>query len=249
MTTNSTAIKPFCFQFFFFSFFSCQFTVHSDLGRVVHAIIREFEKCSPSSWPSSNRPSLSPLQTNTSPKSSQDPSNQHQPRFQSNIPELSTLTVDELRALNTDEACLNDFVDEIDVVQRIQNDLDQLIGDVECLAKENMSREQHLLQLRTNVESKLTQFRQHGDQYDALSQRYQKKSEEFAPQHIKELLQIAASTADSICDTQVDQFLRGEIDVQNFLDHYKEAKQLSAMRKAKEERLSHQLTELERHTY
>lgn len=184
-----------------------------------------------------------------SPNSKQNENGQHQSKMHSNIPELCNLTVDELLALNLDDEYLNDFVDEIDAVQRIQNDMDQLIGDVECLAKENLAREQHLMQLRTNVETKLTEFRKHGEQYDALSQRYQKKSEEFAPQHIKELLQIAASTADSICDTHVDQFLRGEIDVQNFLDRYKEAKQLSAMRKAKEERLSHQLNELERHTY
>lgn len=227
-----------------------QFTVHSDLGRVVHAIIREFEKSSPPNWPSSGHPSMSQhAHTNTSPKSTQNPNNQHQPNIQSTIPELCNLTLDELHALNSDNEYLNDFVDDIDAVQRIQTDLDQLIGDVEGLAKENLAREQHLLQLRTNVETKLAEFRQHGDQYDALSQRYQKKSEEFAPQHIKELLQIAASTADSICDTHVEQFLRGEIDVQNFLDRYKEAKQLSAMRKAKEERLSHQLNELERHTY
>lgn len=217
----------------------------------MHAIIREFEKCSPPNWPTSNHhPSVVQHgHANTSSKSIQNPNNQHQLQIQSNIPELCNLTIDELRALNSDEGYLNDFVDEIDVVQRIQNDLDQLIGDVEGLANANLAREQHLLQLRTNVETKLTEFRQHGEQYDALSQRYQKKSEEFAPQHIKELLQIAASTADSICDTHVDQFLRGEIEVQNFLDRYKEAKQLSAMRKAKEERLSHQLNELERHSY
>lgn len=217
--------------------------MHSDLGRVVHAIIREFEKCSPPNWPSSNCPA------NTSPKSAENPNIQHQSKIQSNIPELCNLTVDELHALNADDEYLDDFVDEIEAVQRIQTDLDHLIGDVESMAKENLTREQHLLQLRTNVETKLTEFRQHGEQYDALCQRYQKKSEEFAPQHIKELLQIAASTADSICDTHVDQFLRGEIDVQIFLDRYKEAKQLSAMRKAKEERLSHQLNELERNTY
>lgn len=216
----------------------------------MHAIIREFEKCLPLNWSSSNHPSIAQhVHATTSPKSTHNPNNHHQPQIQSNIPELCNLTVDELRALNSDDEYLNDFVDEIDAVQRIQNDLDQLIGDVEGLAKENLTREQQLLQIRANVENKLMEFRQHGDQYDALSQRYQKKSEEFAPQHIKELLQIAASTADSICDTHVDQFLRGEIDVQNFLDRYKEAKQLSAMRKAKEERLSHQLNELERNTY
>lgn len=189
------------------------------------------------------------MHATTSPSSTQNLNNQHQTQIHSNIPELRHLTLDQLQALNLDDEYLNDFVDETDAVQRIQNDLDQLIGDVEKLAKENLAREQQLLQVRANVENKLIEFRQHGDQYDALSLRYQKKSEEFAPQHIKELLQIAASTADSICDTHVDQFLRGEIDVQIFLDRYKEAKQLSAMRKAKEERLSHQLNELERHTY
>lgn len=217
---------------------------------MVHAIIREFEKCSPPIWSPSGHSSITQhVHANISPKSTQNSNNQHQPKIQSNIPELCNLTVDELRALSSNDECLNDFVDEIDAVQRIQNDLDQLIGDVEGLAKENLEREQHLMRLQTSVEKQHTEFRQHGDKYDALSQRYQKKSEEFAPQHIKELLQIAASTADSICDTHVEQFLRGEIDVQNFLDRYKEAKQLSAMRKAKEERLSHQLNELERHTY
>lgn len=135
------------------------------------------------------------------------------------------------------------------VVQRIQNDMDTLIEDIKVLATENLSREQHMNDLRSAIEAKLDEFRKLGSSYESHSARYQKKSEEFAPQHIKELLQIAASNADGICDNYVEQFLSKSIDVQQFLDQYREAKKLSAIRKAKEERLTHQLNEFERATF
>lgn len=167
----------------------------------------------------------------------------------SSIPELCNLTLDELKKLDQDQQCLNDFVDEIGVVQRLQNDLDSLIEEMKVMASENLSREQHILHLRSSIERKLDEFRKLGSSYEMMSTRYQKKSEEFAPQHIKELLQIAVSNADSACDTHVEQFLSGSIDAQQFVDQYREAKRISAMRKAKEERLTHQLNELERATF
>lgn len=63
---------------------------------------------------------------------------------------------------------------------------------------------------------------------------------------LQELLQIAVSSADSECEQHVENFLNGRIDVQTFLDEYTKTKKLSALRKAKEERLSHQLNALER---
>lgn len=154
--------------------------------------------------------------------------------------------MEELQKLDQDPQYLNDFVDEIAVVQRLHTDLDTLIDDIKVMATDNLTHEQHINELRAALESKLNEFRQLGGSYEALSARYQRKSDEFAPQHIKELLQIAASNADSACDSFIQQFLSGSIDVQNFLDQYKDAKRVSALRKAKEERLAHQLNELER---
>lgn len=164
----------------------------------------------------------------------------------SSIPELCNLTLDELQKLDQDPQYLNDFVDELGVVQRLHTDLDTLIEDIKVMATDNLSHEKHINELQAALELKLNEFRQLGGSYESLSARYQRKSDEFAPQHIKELLQIAASNADSACDTFVQQFLSGSIDVQNFLDQYKDAKRVSALRKAKEERLAHQLNELER---
>lgn len=53
-------------------------------------------------------------------------------------------------------------------------------------------------------------------------------------------------SADSDCDTHVHDFLNSKLDVQVFLDRYLKTKVLGTLRKAKEERLSHQLNALER---
>ena len=66
---------------------------------------------------------------------------------------------------------------------------------------------------------------------------------------MQELLQIAVSAADSKCENYVEEFLNGTIDVQIFVDRYMKAKILSTLRKAKEERLTHQLNALERATF
>lgn len=216
--------------------------MHSDLGRVVHAIIREFEKFPPKTWPNSTNVNSTQQQ--------QIPNTTQKGEINiSSIPELCNLSLEELQRLDQDQQYLNDFVDEIAVVQRIQHDLDTLIENVKTVATENLGCHQRLHDLKSSIELKLNEFRRLGDSYDALNSRYQKKSDEFAPHHIKELLQIAVSNADGICDKYVEEFLNGSMDVQQFLDQYREAKRISAIRKAKEERLTHQLNEFERATF
>lgn len=204
---------------------------------MVQAIIRQYERFPP--------PLLSDAVHNSTSPTGQNPS---PPGIQSSIRELCDLTIDDLMRLNSDAAYLNDFVDEIAVIKNLSNDLNLLMSDVGVIANDNLSKETQLQQQRQAVTAQLANFVQLGEQYEELNRRYQRKSEEFAPQHIKELLQIEASTADGICDTHVEGFLNGNVDVQTFLDQYLQAKKLSAMRKAKEERLTHQLREFERAT-
>lgn len=215
--------------------------MHSDLGRVVDAIIREFEKHPPPSWPSTNPTAA----TNQHPQLSANSPDQPI----SSMPELCNLTLEELQRLDQDQQYLDDFVAEMGIVHRIDNDLTAIIDNVKTTAIENLSRQQRMNELQTSIHSKSEEFRKLGDSYMSLNTRYQTKSDEFAPQHIKELLQISVSNADMTCDKYVEQFLNGTMEVQQFLDQYREAKKISAMRKAKEERLSHQLNEFERATY
>lgn len=204
---------------------------------MVQAIIREYEKFPPPLITDSVHHNASPTTQSQTPPAS---------TIQSSIRELCDLTIDDLIRLNSDPAYLDDFVEEMGAMKNLNSDLNVLMADVGSIANENLSKEAQMLQQRQNVTAHLANFVQLGEQYESLNRRYQKKSEEFAPQHIKELLQIEASNADGICDTHVEEFLNGSVDVQAFLDQYLQAKKLSAMRKAKEERLAHQLREFER---
>ncbi|GAB0098508.1 vacuolar protein sorting-associated protein 37A [Sergentomyia squamirostris] len=214
------------------------FTAHSDLGRIVQAIIREYEKFPPPLYGEGRAPN-EPVQMNGNVP----------PQPEGQIPELKSLTLDELRELNTDPQSLEDFLDELTVVKKLNGDLENLLQEIEEIANDNMSLEGKLSTMQEEVTKRASEFRFLGDDYESLCILQKEKAEEFAPQHIKELLQIAASISDSECETCAEEFLTGKIDVQSFLDKFMAVKKLSTMRKAKEECLTSQLSSLEKHSF
>ncbi|XP_017869886.1 PREDICTED: vacuolar protein sorting-associated protein 37A [Drosophila arizonae] len=162
------------------------------------------------------------------------------------MPNLSTLSLDELKQLDRDPEFFDDFIEEMSVVQHLNEELDSMMNQVENISRENESKGTHLVELKRRLSDDYTALKTLGEKCDLLNKKYLKKSEEYAPQHIRELLQIAASNADGDCDRHVEHFLNGKIDVQTFLNTYQSSKKISAERKAKEERLGSQLTALER---
>ncbi|XP_054727046.1 vacuolar protein sorting-associated protein 37A [Anastrepha obliqua] len=240
------------------------YSPHSDLGRVVQAIIREYERFPPpivNAGSPINIPSRS-SNTNTNAMGtpttvaakSLDSSKENSPLDsaksskinESSLPNLSTLSLDELKQLDTDPQFFDDFIEEMSVVQHLNEELDSMISQVEIISRENESKETNLIELKRKLSDDVTALKNLGEKCDQLNKKYLKKSEEYAPQHIRELLQIAASNADCDCDRHVEHFLNGKIDVQTFLNNYTHSKKVSAERKAKEERLGHQLSALER---
>ncbi|KAH8325370.1 hypothetical protein KR067_003134, partial [Drosophila pandora] len=163
-----------------------------------------------------------------------------------NMPNLSTLSLDELKQLDRDPEFFDDFIEEMSVVQHLNEELDSMMNQVENISRENESKGTHLVELKRRLSDDYTALKTLGEKCDQLNKKYLKKSEEYAPQHIRELLQIAASNADADCDRHVEHFLNGKIDVQTFLNTYQSSKKISAERKAKEERLGNQLSALER---
>lgn len=87
---------------------------------MVHAIIREFERFPPMLW--SNEIVNSPIKRIALPTV-----------MDCNMPELSRLSVEELKLLNEDEEHLNDFVEEMNAVQSLTDELDGLICEVEVI--------------------------------------------------------------------------------------------------------------------
>lgn len=58
----------------------------------------------------------------------------HPPPAEGLIPELRSLTIEELKELDNDPEFLDDFVEELDVVKKLRNDMDILLQEIEAIA-------------------------------------------------------------------------------------------------------------------
>lgn len=185
------------------------------------AIIREFEK--------------NPVEVATTP----------QPIvITSSIPEILNLHVDQLHSLLHDDQYLNDFVEELAPLKALNVDLDTLISDNESLANSNMSMKEKLNELKNSISELSSEFLQLGGKYDSKHKKYVEISQEYSPDNIKQLLQIAVSDAEADCEKSVESFLNGDLSVNQFLESFTESKKLISTRKWKEDRLNYQLNQL-----
>jgi ESCRT-I complex subunit VPS37 len=113
----------------------------------------------------------------------------------------------------------------------------------------NLSREQELQELREEVDDKVQTVEALKARYDRLIQRYNKLSEVFAPEHIRDSLKTAADESQEQSEKIAQDFLNRKIDVERFLSTYVECRKLGQARRTKEEKLAHQLNELKRANY
>ncbi|KAG6464894.1 vacuolar protein sorting-associated protein 37A [Manduca sexta] len=209
------------------------FTVHSDLGRVVQAIIREFQK----SLPSVNEETIK--SNETSPQSNYSAQSLM-------FPELNDLTVDELKEIleNTD---LQDKLLETNP-QLVELDLEteELMGSIEQIAQDNIGKQQMLDDLKTEVIDRISAIVQMKMNYEELNKKHQKLCEVYDPHRIRDCLKQAALKADEDAEVIAEQFLLGNIPAEAFVSKFAEKRALGQARRAREERLAHQLAQLDR---
>lgn len=253
------------------------FTVHSDLGRVVQAIIREFEKKPPplvmhgGQAESYVLPQQSQQMSSTPPHSTSSPPPPPAPpsptppmgllsrtsegipgscrRITSVFPDLVTAPTSELQRLWENEDRLEETVLGLPEILQLQATVDELMARNEEIARETLSKQPLLETLKQSVIEKLETVATLKETYESLSQKYQKISEMYSPPQIKEALWLAAARSDEESEHVAEEFLGGEIDVEQFLDLYIEKRMLSHSRRIKEEKLSQQLLALQKASY
>lgn len=100
--------------------------------------------------------------------------------------------------------------------------------------------------MQTEVSERMQTVTALKSRYDQLIQKYDKLSEVFAPDHIKDCLRRAADESHEESEKIAEDFLNRKIDVERFLSTYVECRKLGQARRTKEEKLAHQLNELKR---
>lgn len=177
--------------------------------------------------------------------------NQAQIKLRQSIafPELNNLSNEELRWLNEDDDRLDEFLDKHSDLKDINTAIDDAIDWVQKTAEANVAKEPELRELQSDVANKVQTVTALKARYDQLIQRYNKLSEAFTPDHIKECLRKAADESHEESERIAEDFLNRKIDVERFLSTYIECRKLGQARRTKEEKLAHQLNELKRAGY
>ncbi|XP_043260030.1 vacuolar protein sorting-associated protein 37A [Colletes gigas] len=178
-------------------------------------------------------------------------SNQAQTKPQQSVafPELNSLSNEELKLLNEDDDKLDEFLDKHSKLKDVNVEIDDAIDWVQKIAEANVAKEPELRELQSDVASKVQTVAALKARYDQLIQRYNKLSEVFTPDHIKECLRKAADESHEESERIAENFLNRKIDVERFLSTYIECRKLGQARRTKEEKLAHQLNELKRAGY
>lgn len=253
------------------------FSIHSDLGRVVQAIIREYERKPPlvptdsSSGSTSQAGSIDvaingrstpsygfpTFPTTTIPSTYSggmyqttytSPSQQQFLRNET-FPELANLSKEELKQLSENEDLQDEFLQNLPQMKSLYEELENMITKNEELANENLSKEPILENLRHIILNKMDTMLSLKSSYDGHSLEYQKFAEKYAPENIRESLKLAAMQSDEDSEKLASRFLNGELEVEQFIHHFIEIRKLCQSRKTKEEKLSHQLKELKKAGY
>lgn len=196
--------------------------MNSDLGRVVRAIISELERSIPqiaateatvqsSSTSSSSSSTTTPTTQQVANNLPSNP-NQNSSSFYS-LPDLSSLSIEELSRLDNDPTYLSDFVEESTVMQCLHKQVDDLLDTIETISgkniriliqsqliylfyikDENLSKKTQLEELHQATELSRDTMRTLGDRYEHSTKSYQERTEQFAPHHIRVCVRFVANS-------------------------------------------------------
>ncbi|XP_049883897.1 vacuolar protein sorting-associated protein 37A [Pectinophora gossypiella] len=209
------------------------YTQHSDLGRVVQAIIREFQK------------SLPNLQTdekcNDSPQS-------HVSAQSLMFPDLNELTIDELQEIADNPDLQDKLLQNNPALVELELETEELMGSIEQIAQDNLAKQRTLDKLKSEVIDRISTIVQMKINYEELNRKHQRLADMYDPHRIRECVRGAALRADEDAEMIAEQFLHGNLPVEVFISKFAEKRALGQARRAREERLAHQLAQLDRAT-
>uniref|UniRef100_A0A2S2PBM0 Vacuolar protein sorting-associated protein 37A n=1 Tax=Schizaphis graminum TaxID=13262 RepID=A0A2S2PBM0_SCHGA len=215
------------------------YTIHSDLGRVVQVIRREFELDQSLTLANGGSDGFSGNIT-IGCKKNAITSLSNDMEFLS----LAKLTSAELLRLNNNVDCLDEFISELPSIEASNKNIENTITKIMDLANSNMSKEEPISNLRSEISKQLETIETYQKSYAGLSAKYVKLSEKYSPQSISDNLKKAAIKCDEESERIAEQFLNGDIDCDKFLQVYIKSRTVSYTRKAKEDRLNYQLKQL-----
>lgn len=161
----------------------------------------------------------------------------HRVAIPDSFPELQNMSPEELQKLLDDESALIELFEDRDDVQQLQRERQQLVENNEKLAQENIALKPELEQKQQELIELYSQLEEQRNSLNELQQKQQNLANHYAPHNILARLKIAASEVEEESEAISENFLNGDLAIEEFLKSYIPKKALCHSRRAKEEKM------------
>ncbi|OCT96882.1 hypothetical protein XELAEV_18009099mg [Xenopus laevis] len=210
------------------------FTMHSDLGKIVQTLLEEFWKNPPTLAPSSGS---FPYETGYFALVGINGFTYTMPDIPETFSELLELSVSQLSEMSDQEDLLLEQFVNLPQLKQVISDKEELVRNIEEMAKRNLQMEPILEFKRQAILDKYEQLMQLKSSFEKKLQRQHELSESCSLSALQARLKVRAHESEEESDKIADEFLEGKIEIDEFLVNFMEKRTCCHSRKAKEEKL------------
>lgn len=163
------------------------------------------------------------------------------PEIPESFPELSDLSVSQLKDLGEQEDLLLELFVNLPQLRQITSDKEDLVHSIVDMAKKNLQLEPQLEGKRQEMLFKFDQLTQMKSTFETKMQRQHELSEGCSLSALQARLKVAAHQAEEESEETAENFLEGRTEIEDFLSSFMEKRTLCHSRRAKEEKLQHSI--------
>ncbi|KAJ3215110.1 Vacuolar protein sorting-associated protein 37A [Dinochytrium kinnereticum] len=150
---------------------------------------------------------------------------------------LENKSLQELEELMSDEVAFEDFFQNLPQFKEQQRTRGDFVAGNEALAKQNLSMEARVAQLRTELEEEHRSFRTQREQFDANYRAFQDLSMRYAPDYMISRIRTGVTESEELSESVASSFLGGKMAVEDFVRNYRETRKVYHQRAARLERV------------
>ncbi|XP_078277824.1 VPS37B subunit of ESCRT-I a [Rhinoraja longicauda] len=153
------------------------------------------------------------------------------------LPDLSSLSLQELHELLEDEHKLNNMAEQLEELQNIQPNKDMNLASNHSLAEQNLQYHPKLDDLKLQLTRKYQQLRTLYEAYQMRKSRLESQSGGTSLDTLLALLQTEGAKIEEETEIMAQDFLDGEVPLDVFIEQYPTKRKLAHQRRVKIEKL------------
>ncbi|CAB4416687.1 unnamed protein product [Rhizophagus irregularis] len=156
------------------------------------------------------------------------------------LPILLNKSKEELEDLLNSDVIFDTFMENVEQVRNMKNLQDEMRMGNENLARKILSQEEELIKLRNSVDGQEKGLKEIYSNFEEKLKVQQEVLKRFSPSILITKLKSETQQSDDLSEQMAKSFLDGELEVDDFLKHFREVRKVYHLRNAKVERVSKQ---------